>query len=905
MGQTAGAIPFQVLAEIAVGATARVDLCRASAPHPRAGQLLAVKRLHPHIAEDPAFANQFLDEVWMTASLKHPNVVEVAGWGNDAQGAYLAVELVQGVSLLRLMKTIFETGEVFTERMVVFIASRLCRGLAAAHALRAPNGELLHLVHRDLTPGNVLAGFNGDVKIADFGLAKAKQRLTKTLTGMRKGEPTYMAPEQAQTDSIDARADLFSLGVLLFELFAGRRPWIAKNDFDMVQITSREPPADLRELRPKIDKELVSVVNRCLQRDPAMRFQSAYEIAQRFEEWLSVHGYQEDNEEALARFVRRNAMRQMRWFERAIAGELEPKKVGRELPPRVPTYTEHTGRAERKSEPAPAGPRTPPPPRPQPISAPTPATNPMPRAAADPRSLRAANAVQQLKKFAPMVDPPRARKPRAPTPDEEATDVELRVAAVQQQGLARIVDDGDPGEEAETLVQNGDKEIEALRSRARIRAAGPVDAKATLQDRVPAARPGYVSPDLIVDEDSSDRTTGVKQEIVRRGAPRAGPVYEGAAADVADHDSELPTEPHQKKDRGAGGKPILRAGPVPMPQPPSNPGGSRAPTRPVIPPSPDIPQLPFPMALAQQAGPPKSGPAVPRAPSTVRPPPPPSSLPLPPPPPPSDVGPTSTLTSGAATDPSRVSHADDVQVLDRSAFQATPTEESLVAEADRLGIEAVRRGEEARAAAVRAERKAVAARMAADAAMLAAEAVRLIRAQGMGAATAKLDEARKLDQALQSGKFAVGDASGPQRAVPAEALRPPAYLPSQTPPGGHPGPASGPAGQPPFQLPAAITATAPISFQPPSYDGAASGPKPQAPSGPSVPPPRSHHPPGPASVPSPPAPSAQTSLDAEAFRARLQPSILPSVLGLSGPAVGAVAVVGFLVVLVLILLLAK
>src|SRR3954452_2950155 len=244
--QAAGAIPFTILAEVAVGATSRVDLCRALPPHPRAGQLLAVKRLHPHIAEDPAFANQFLDEVWMTASLRHPNVVEVVGWGTDAQGAYLAVELVQGVSLLRLMKTVFETGEVFTERMLVFIASRLCRGLAAAHALRAPNGELLHLVHRDLTPGNVLAGFNGDVKIADFGLAKAKQRLTKTLTGMSKGEPTYMAPEQARADEIASRADLSSLGVMLFELFAGRRPWLAKSDFEMVQVTSRDPPADLR-----------------------------------------------------------------------------------------------------------------------------------------------------------------------------------------------------------------------------------------------------------------------------------------------------------------------------------------------------------------------------------------------------------------------------------------------------------------------------------------------------------------------------------------------------------------------------------------------------------------------------------------------------------------------------------
>src|SRR5262245_59195066 len=154
----AGAISFQLLAEIAFGATARIDLCRAiTANRPGIeGQLLAVKRLHPHVAEDPGFANQFLDEVWMTAALKSPNVVEVRGWGSDEQGAYLAVELVQGVALARLMKTVFETGEVFSERMVVFIGSRLCRGLAAAHALRAPNGEILTLVHRDLAPANVL-----------------------------------------------------------------------------------------------------------------------------------------------------------------------------------------------------------------------------------------------------------------------------------------------------------------------------------------------------------------------------------------------------------------------------------------------------------------------------------------------------------------------------------------------------------------------------------------------------------------------------------------------------------------------------------------------------------------------------------------------------------------------------
>src|SRR5690349_2642340 len=161
---------------------------------------------------------------------------------------------------------------------------------------------------------------------------------------MRKGEPTYMAPEQARADDIDARADLFALGVILFELFAGRRPWLAKSDFEMVTVTARDPPADLRELRPKIDKELVNVVNKCLVKDPAGRFQYAAEIGVRLENWLTVHGYQEGNEDALARFVRRNAMKQMRWFERAVTGELAPKpKVGRDLPPRVPSYVAATG----------------------------------------------------------------------------------------------------------------------------------------------------------------------------------------------------------------------------------------------------------------------------------------------------------------------------------------------------------------------------------------------------------------------------------------------------------------------------------------------------------------------------------------------------------------------------------
>jgi serine/threonine-protein kinase len=318
--QLSGELRFELLAEIAVGNTARVELCRVSEGQ-HAGSLCAVKRLHVHVAEDPAFVDMFRDEVWMTAALKNEHVVQVLGWGNDAQGPWLAVELVRGVSLARLMKTVFETGEMFTERMVVFLARCICEGLAEAHSLRSGAGDHLNLVHRDLTPGNVLLGFAGEVKITDFGLAKAKQRLTRTLTGLLKGNPQYMSPEQVQNRPLDGRSDIFAVGVLLFELFSGRRPWSAGTDLDVMRAVTDERPADLMELRPRMDRALVEIVERCLEKDPSHRFQSAHELGSRLDGWLTAHGYREANENALGRFVRRNAMRQMRWFERAVAGE--------------------------------------------------------------------------------------------------------------------------------------------------------------------------------------------------------------------------------------------------------------------------------------------------------------------------------------------------------------------------------------------------------------------------------------------------------------------------------------------------------------------------------------------------------------------------------------------------------
>jgi hypothetical protein len=297
-----------------------VQLARAGGGRLR-GQAMAIKRLHANIAQDPQYVGMFLDEAWMTAALKHPNVVQVAAWGEDDRGMFLAVELVQGVSLARLIKESRENKEPFAERTVAFLGSQMCAGMAAAHDLRGSDGKPLGLVHRDLTPGNILVGFDGIVKIADFGIAKAEERITHTRTGTLKGKPAYMAPEQARGGNVDCRADLFSFGVMMFELLAGRRPWTAKGTFEVMMETSTLPTPDLRTLRVGVNPLFVEIVERCLQKKADDRWKDANEIQARLDGWRRSKGFDGDDVASFAHFVRRNSVRQIAWFEQALRGD--------------------------------------------------------------------------------------------------------------------------------------------------------------------------------------------------------------------------------------------------------------------------------------------------------------------------------------------------------------------------------------------------------------------------------------------------------------------------------------------------------------------------------------------------------------------------------------------------------
>jgi serine/threonine-protein kinase len=346
------------LAEVARGGMGSVELARVLDGR-LTGQILAVKRLHPNIAEDPEFVSMFLDEAWMTAALKHPNVAQVVAWGNDEKGMFLAIELVQGVSLSRLMKESQQNQEPFAERTVAFICSQICAGLVAAHTLTTPDGAPLGLVHRDLTPANVLVSFDGMVKIIDFGIAKAEERISHTRTGQLKGKPAYMAPEQQRGGAVDARADLFAFGVLMFEMLAGRRPWTAKGAFDVMMEISSDPHPDLGELRKGLNPEFVAIAHKCLAKKPEDRFQTAREIKGRLDAWLSARGFSSDDQQSLANFVLRNSQPQVLWWQEALRGEHSKKKAPtfKELEEKIDEEREKKARAAKKAA-------APPPPRP-------------------------------------------------------------------------------------------------------------------------------------------------------------------------------------------------------------------------------------------------------------------------------------------------------------------------------------------------------------------------------------------------------------------------------------------------------------------------------------------------------------------------------------------------------------
>jgi serine/threonine protein kinase len=275
---------YQLVEKLAMGGMAQLYLARRRSKG--VDRTVVLKRILPHLAEDTAFVTMFLDEARIAARLHHPNVIEILDLGAEGDSYFIAMEYIHGEDLRRITKRGIETGQRLPPPLVCRVVAEACRGLDYAHKRTDASGKPLKIVHRDVSPQNILVGFDGSVKVVDFGIAKAADKATVTASGVIKGKHAYMSPEQALGRDIDHRTDVFALGIVLFESLTATRLFRRATDLQTLKAVSEckvEPPS---RVFPAVPQELDSILLKALTKDQNTRYQSAMELALALEGWL-------------------------------------------------------------------------------------------------------------------------------------------------------------------------------------------------------------------------------------------------------------------------------------------------------------------------------------------------------------------------------------------------------------------------------------------------------------------------------------------------------------------------------------------------------------------------------------------------------------------------------------------
>ena len=276
---------YQILDRVAVGGMAELFKATLQGEHGFA-KLVAIKKILPHLATDRSFIEMFIDEARITAQLDHRNIVGVFELGTDADTPYIAMQYVDGVDVLALLRECARTQIRLPADCAAAIAREVLDALDYAHNARDVHGRPLGIVHRDISPGNVLLSWRGDVKLTDFGIARAAERRHKTEAGTLKGKYGYMSPEQVSGGEIDARSDLFSVGILLAEMVMARRLFTSTNDLDILLMVRDARLDRLYKYASEFPVELRVLTTRALQRRPEDRWQSAAHFRDALDEWL-------------------------------------------------------------------------------------------------------------------------------------------------------------------------------------------------------------------------------------------------------------------------------------------------------------------------------------------------------------------------------------------------------------------------------------------------------------------------------------------------------------------------------------------------------------------------------------------------------------------------------------------
>lgn len=280
------AVPFGkylLIKRLAVGGMAELFLAQDEPEQP----LVVIKRILPYLTDDPSFVQMFLDEARIAAQLHHPNVVRVHELGKLEDSIFIAMEYVEGVDLRKMLQEEQKENGAIPYAVAARIVAEVCAGLSYAHHCVGVDGRPMEIVHRDISPQNVMVGFDGRVKLVDFGIARANAFMERSKPGVLKGKFLYLSPEQVMQEPLDHRSDLFAIGTLLYEITTGKAPFQRPTPEAVIFAIRREDPPSPQLVRADYPPQLSAIVARCLTKDRTKRYQDASEIRADLEAFLA------------------------------------------------------------------------------------------------------------------------------------------------------------------------------------------------------------------------------------------------------------------------------------------------------------------------------------------------------------------------------------------------------------------------------------------------------------------------------------------------------------------------------------------------------------------------------------------------------------------------------------------
>ena len=280
---------YEIVDELAVGGMARLFRARTRGPH-GFEKLVVIKTILPHLASNDSFRQMFIDEARIAARLEHPKIVQVLELGTEGGELFIAMELVDGPDVLMLLRGCARAHRNMPVEVAVHIAHEVLDALDFAHEATDEEGRPLGVVHRDISPGNILVSRRGHVKLTDFGIARAAERHQKTEAGTLKGKFSYMSPEQVLGQEVDARSDLFAVGTVLSEMLTGRHLFTAQSDLDVLLMVRDVRLERLDKHGADLPGDLREILLGALTRDPDDRYQSAGEMRDVLADWLFARG---------------------------------------------------------------------------------------------------------------------------------------------------------------------------------------------------------------------------------------------------------------------------------------------------------------------------------------------------------------------------------------------------------------------------------------------------------------------------------------------------------------------------------------------------------------------------------------------------------------------------------------